>query len=400
MSIDLADGLDRCVRCGLCLPHCPTFELTGDEAESPRGRVVLIQAMLDGTLRSDASTRDHLDSCLHCRRCETACPAEVEFGALMDGAQALLRRRGSNAEGWVSRGLRAVTRRHWAMAFAMRAARHLTWLFPTHDRAGVSRLGRAWNLARFARERARPSPAPDTSTSRPGGTRVALFTGCLDPWMHPRAVEDAAWVIERLGHQLVIPDGQGCCGALHQHAGDQACADALRATNHAVFEQIAADHIVFLSTGCGMTLAEGEPQMTTEPLELCAWIERVFADEPPRLAPVEGRISVHQPCSAKFAGTGSDAAQRLLSRIPRLDVQALQRSPGCCGAAGSYMIDHGAHADRLGRAIVAALGPDSTPVTPNLGCALQIATHSGRREPALHPVSVLRVALDGGGSIG
>jgi glycolate oxidase iron-sulfur subunit len=217
--------------------------------------------------------------------------------------------------------------------------------------------------------------------------------------MQPRAVTDAVWIIRAMGHRVVIPDDQACCGAPHRHAGDERTADDLCRRNARAFSELSADRIVFLSTGCGMTLHEDRHELAVEPMEICAWIESALAGSDARLMSVTGHASIHRPCSARHTGDDPDSARRLLEAIPDLRVSLVPEGPGCCGAAGSYMIDQGEIADRLGRETLACIAAGSVPVTPNLGCAMQIAVHAGRDEPALHPVTVLRMALDGGGSI-
>jgi glycolate dehydrogenase iron-sulfur subunit len=394
MPAELEDALDRCVRCGLCLPHCPTFRLSGDEAESPRGRIILIQGLLDGTIAPDHVLRQHLDACLLCRACESVCPAAVPFAEIMDTARPSV-----PPQGRVSRWLRGAIIRPRLLTAAMVAARLFAVLIRIRPVGGGSSLRRALGLLRFVRPRARPEAAA-RDDRRPSDRRVGLFVGCLDPWLHPRAVEDAAWVIRALGHTAVIPADQVCCGALHQHAGAADAAAELRRRNIAAFETAQVDTLLSLSTGCGMTLTQGDDTLASVSTDICTWVAQHLPEAGAKLATVHGRVTLHRPCSAKYGSDDAESPLRLLQSIPGLEVHRAGPGAGCCGAAGSYMIDQGATADRLGELAVAELDPTAVAVTPNLGCALQLATHTDRNDPALHPISVLRMALSGGGSIG
>jgi len=387
--LDQSDALARCVRCGLCLPHCPTFRISGDEAESPRGRIVLAQGLLDGMVAADASFVAHMDGCLHCGACESVCPAGVPFTGIMDAVRGEV-----PAATWPSRALRWSIRHPRLLALASRFGRIIGRLQGGTPGTGGGALRRALRLTRLLGHPARPRG----SAPAPGG-RVALFTGCLDPHLHASAVTDAAWVIRALGYQLVVPPTQVCCGGLHQHAGDAAVATELRAANDAVFAAAAVDAVVFLSSGCGMTLMHGDDELAAKCREICSWVDEVLAHEDRHLAPVPGPVALHRPCTARNMLPDPGGVARMLGRLPGLRVLEVDAAAGCCGAAGSYMIDQGERADRLGALAAAALPGGAEPITSNLGCALQLAIHSGRAQALRHPISLLRAALEDGGSI-
>lgn len=390
----LADA-DLCVKCGMCLPHCPTYLDTRHEGDSPRGRIAIMQGLASGKLQPTRSLQEHLDGCLACRACETVCPAEVPYGELIDAGRAELLRRQPKRDRF-SRLVAAVFTRP-------RLRRLLAWPLRVYQGIGAQWLVRRLRLlgrGRLARlESLLPrlaGRAPQTSTPT---CDVALFAGCMGDTFDARTVKDAHALMGRLGIKVDLPKEQTCCGALHQHAGREEPARELARRNAEVFDGYSA--VLTCASGCGASLKEYDrilggdagAAMAGKVQDLSAFLhERWPAGT--TLNPLSARVAVHTPCTLRNVLRTPGAVSRLLHRIPGVEVVELDPAQHCCGAAGSYFLTQPAMADRLlQRKLDAArdLQPDFI-VSGNIGCNLHLAgglRRAGLAGEVLHPVSLL-----------
>jgi glycolate oxidase iron-sulfur subunit len=393
----LLEEADRCVKCGLCLPACPTYRLAGVETESPRGRIALIQGLLQGWLAPGAGLEGHLDNCLGCRACEGACPSGVRYGALIDGARVRLSRPRSLSRRLV---LALASRPRWFGAAAA-VARGL----------GLRRLGQhlpgaAGRWLRLVPPH--PGPVPGSLSTDPQGAsrgRVGLFLGCVAREADVAVHRAAARLLAALGYTVVCPDDQACCGAMHRHAGLAEAAASLASRNHRAFGDEGLEAVLFSATGCGAVLHEdgwwggeggGPPAQ-----DLLAFLAAAdWSGLAPRRMPL--RVAVHLPCSARDAGLTARDVTALLTPIPGLETVPLDPGLGCCGAAGAYLLHHAAMADALRSGLldaVAASGADVL-VTANTGCAMHLRAGLAERGLAVrvaHPVELLAEAYLGEG---
>lgn len=396
---DAFAATDQCVLCGLCLPHCPTYGQTGNEADSPRGRISLIQALVRGELPVDEEMTRHLDGCLTCRACEDVCPSGVPYGRLIDNARAELRRRG------VRTGLRdflsgAFTSRRalrQGLYLWLRLAR-LTGLWRALRFIGirrVPRLGRLYGLADRLPLAALELDTP-VDDAKPA---VYLFTGCAAEIFDRDTLRATRHLLETLGYRVLTPPGQTCCGALHQHAGDEETARTLAQTNLEAFDRDIP--IVATSSACVATLREyatllGErgDALGHRVKEACEFLSTAQWPEALALQPLKKRVAIHTPCSQRRVLHSPEAAFELLRRIPQMDLVALPDNARCCGAAGDYMLEHPQMADALVAPKVnaaAELGPDLL-ATTNIGCAMHLAralAEDGQSVEIVHPATLL-----------
>ncbi|MPZ98141.1 MAG: 4Fe-4S dicluster domain-containing protein [Dehalococcoidia bacterium] len=426
----LAD-LQNCIHCGFCLPSCPTYVATGQELESPRGRLHLIQGVLTG--RTEASDRllGHLDLCLQCRACETACPSSVPYGRIMEDARAAImanpareRPRSWTVRAFVLRevmarprrlraaltlgrlytrsGLQRATRgplRRWLPAPLAR----LESLAPVLDRAPFRLTGVLTAEGREVRQ-GHHERSPGTPDGR-GGSRVALLLGCVHGEMYPQMHEATVRVLAHLGCEVVAPPAQGCCGALHTHAGDAETARALARRNIAAFEAAEVDAIIVNAAGCGAAMkeygrllrhdtmwherAERFSSKVRDVLEFVAG--RDFASG---LGPVEADVTIQDACHLAHAQRIREAPRTILGAIPGLRLHEQATPDRCCGSAGIYSAVQSEMSATVLEAKMADISSTGASVicTANPGCTLQLQAgvrRSGYDAEVRHVIELL-----------
>lgn len=396
----LADA-DLCVKCGLCLPHCPTYNTFRHEGDSPRGRIALMQGLAQGAIEPAGATLRHLDGCLVCRACEPVCPAQVPYGRLIDAGRTGLWQSG-HRPGALWRLLAFWRRTPGRLAWLTRAMRLLdrTRLAAVLARLPVGPLARV--AAYLERGGQPPAAGSHEPSPAPSGT-VQLFLGCIARPLDAPVLNATVRVLNAMGYRVDVPAGQGCCGAMDAHAGDAATARRLAMNNTAAFD--AGTPVISTASGCGAQLldyrelsppADGAAAFAARVHDVMHFIHANVNRLPP-LQHAAARVVVHSPCTLRNVMRESGALE-VLRGVRGLAVEPL-RHRDCCGAAGSYLFEHPATADRLGNALLDALGPDVPDVfaTSNIGCALHVRRLARQRGLALrvcHPVELLAAALD------
>jgi glycolate oxidase iron-sulfur subunit len=380
---------DHCVKCGFCLPHCPTFGKLANEADSPRGRIALIQGWASGQLELSPKLAGHLDGCLQCRACEQVCPSLVAYGRLADGAKA--------ARVYALSGRRqAFLRTPLAWLSDSRASDWLARAAKLYRRLGLARLAELGGLAQrlglgpiHRLTAAISDSAAPVTPSEPLRADLELFVGCMGGLAQGRAVGAAQSLCTRMALRVRVPATPACCGALLRHNGFPKEADARRS---ACARPSGAPPLVGLSSACVAELREGPG--TADAWELCDYLDRQAPLDRLALRPIPGLVLVHEPCSHRNLLGGNGAVYRLLARIPGLVVLPLPDNATCCGAAGTYMLAQPAMAELLRAdkiAAIAALAP-ATVVTTNGGCALHLLAGlraAGLATQVCHPVELL-----------
>lgn len=358
---------DECVKCGLCLPHCPTYALDATETESPRGRIALAAAGISGAVNPGFDLRLHLDHCLGCMACERVCPVPVHYGPLLVETRAMLapaRRRPRLLLNILSRprllrmvaGLAGFTgARRWLPAF--------TRLLPENSplRAAVRVLAVALPGVHA------PRSVVTTSGSR---TRVALFGGCVQGVYERDAQAAAMRLLDAAGFDVVLIENL-CCGALAAHTGDASRADKLMGRVHQAFDRSGAEVLLTTTSGCLGTLRAALPnaQVDDVPGFLAANAEAL------QFKALDARVALHLPCTQVNVARNGDALRKLLARVPNLQVAVLPTQAQCCGAAGSHMLEFPQRAAAY-REKVLGLLPQPAPdvlLTSNIGCRLHLA---------------------------
>ncbi len=389
--------LNTCVSCGLCLPHCPTYRVTGDESASPRGRINAIRAVSDGAATLDERFMGFMDLCLVCRACEDVCPSHVPFGRMMERARVQVEPLRSSR----TRFLR------WLGLDVVLPHPKLLWLAALIQplaRPFMPRRIRAVTPKPSARFRRVPRVTePPTDVVRRG--TVAVLTGCVqDRWF--REVNLATIrVLARNGWRVVVPRAQRCCGALQAHNGRLETARRLASLNAATFTGV--DHVIVNAAGCGAHMATyGElVEGTALPAaDLMAFLDAQGIEPPSGGAGVD-RVAYHDACHALRAQRIQAQPRRVLAQIPGLEVVEIANGDRCCGAAGLYNVTEPEMADRLMRDKADAVRSTDVRVvaSANPGCTLQIAAGlraEGVDVEVLHPVQLLDRAYRAAGSPG
>lgn len=389
------DALD-CVMCGICVPHCPTFSLTDNEADGPRGRISLLLGISQGELTPDADVSRHLDTCLTCRACETVCPSGVAYGRLIDNGRARLAREAAmatrplaEARGWRLLRDQLLTRRR-----RLGAAWRIYRLTQRIGLGGVVRrlagpVGRA--LPRQLTPAAvRQHPALDSTASR---GRVGLFIGCTGAAMNAPAVAAARTAIAAFGYEPVVPSDQGCCGAMHTHGGEPEAGARQRERNAAAFKAAGVDEVIVVGTACTAELGGLEASHDLAVREITTWLLERKPAEWPTLARLDYRIALHTPCSQRNHLKQPDASRQLLASIPGLELVEIDGNARCCGAAGMQVLLYPEQAERLREPKLAAieqLAPDVV-VSANVGCATHLA--AGANRVIKQPVELLAESI-------
>ena len=401
-----AAGIDTCVHCGFCLQACPTYVNLEDENDSPRGRIVLMRALLDGTLAPESeSVRTHIDRCLGCRACETVCPSGVPYGHLLEATRATLLARRPLAP--VARLVLGIFARPRALALALAGARAMR-------RLGVaSFLGRhlpgALGFA-FAMLDATVSGTRDLARrdypARGDGARgrVALLEGCVMRGLFGETNAATRRTLGANGYAAVEAPRQGCCGALHAHAGALDDARALARRNIAAFERSGADFVVVNAAGCGAMMKEyghllaDDPEWSARAASVGSRVrdvsELLAAAGPAPGAPLPMRITYDAPCHLLHAQRVVSPPLAVLAAIPGLELVPLTDADQCCGSAGIYsLVEPATSALVLEPKVkhIAATGATLV-ATGNPGCLMQIGAglaRAGLASRAVHPVDLL-----------
>ena len=400
-------ALDPCVHCGFCLPACPTYLATGDEADSPRGRIVLMRALERGEIpATDPALVQHLDACLGCRGCEPACPSGVGYGRGLEAARELLvRARGLPL---AARAVLAVfgTKVLWRPVLTL--ARWFRASSLPRLLAGNGRLG--FGMGMLASTAPRPSAVARATTPASGPPRatVALFEGCVMSTLFRHVNDATVRVLEANGYRVERVAAQGCCGALHEHAGDRPGAARLARRNAVAFATSRAEYIVVNSAGCGAMLKDyGHLVPDTNAGTMAGRVRDVselLAMAGPRPVPAPaGAVAYDAPCHLQHAQKVQQEPLAVLEASGHA-VRLLPGSDRCCGSAGIYSLLHPAMAravlaDKLGH--VRGASPAVTVLsTGNPGCHMQIG--AGLRAAGLdvdvrHPVELLDAAYASAG---
>ncbi len=414
------EDMYRCVHCGLCLSACPTYAVSGLETESPRGRIALMKAVNEERLEITPRVASHWDACLQCRACEAVCPSGVPYGRMMEKTRYQMLTQVSEVS-----GNRRTSR--WFLRSGLPRLDRLRLgarLMRVYQRSKLQKLVRGSRGLRLL-----PGPAADLEAQLPeirgpifgpssrvykgqegpdgpeNKLTVGLLSGCVMPLLQGGTMEAAVRVLTRNGCDVVVPPGQGCCGALNIHGGDLEYGRGMARRNIDVFLEADIDCIVTASAGCGSAMKEYH-QLLADDLEYAEKAQR-FSEltvditeflaslplDPPKAA-ISRRVTYQDPCHLAHAQRVTEAPREVLGSIPGLELVEMEEAAMCCGAAGLYAV---LQKDLAGKILdrkmshISATGAEQV-VTANPGCMMQIEQglrSMGKPARVVHVVDVL-----------
>jgi len=411
--------IDDCVHCGFCLPACPTYVLWGEEMDSPRGRIYMMKKSAQGEAPLDQRFGLHMDNCLGCMACMTACPSGVQYNKLIEDTRAQVERNiPRNTTDSLFRKLLFATFPY------VRRLRLLALPMLIYQRTGLQELLRASGLLRLLPKRLlqmesllprvpvgfmQGLPAKVSPVAEPR-RRVGMLSGCVQQVFFQHVNQATARVLAAEGCEVIIPQAQECCGALMLHSGLDEQAAALARRMIATFEKAKVDTIVINAAGCGSTMKEyghllrDDPAWAARAAEFsakCKDISEILCELParsPRHA-LPMRVAYHDACHLRHAQAIHAEPRRLLATIPGLEVAEIEESTLCCGSAGVYNLLHPEPANQLGdRKVENLLATKAEAViSANPGCLLQLMSGLRRRGldamPAYHMVELLDASI-------
>jgi glycolate oxidase iron-sulfur subunit len=373
---------DRCVACGLCLPHCPTYFKTGSEADSPRGRIQLISAVAKEILPNNDRFKVHMNACLSCRNCETACPNGVRYGALIDQARVI-----TAQSSWATQLLGWFAGKPTLLRYSSQFLRFgqttglLSLLSKTNTTLAkhvamlpVLTATQSWQACYTAK------------TSKVGD--VNLFLGCMTNAFDTETLRASIHVLTHLGYDVHIPTSQSCCGGIARQQGDAHQAKTHIDKNIQAFQNNWP--VLTVASGCGAGLKD----YTSLPVQDISDFLRQSDWNHIQLNPLDMHIALHEPCTLRNVMKSAKSVAALLNKIPQLRVTAMKGNQQCCGGAGTYMLNQPDMAETLLADKMKALQQETFDVvaTSNIGCAMQLG--SGIRQAnmpinIMHPVTII-----------
>ena len=419
---------NRCVSCGLCVPHCPTYRLLKTEADSPRGRINLMNGVASGRIPLTERFAQHMDRCLTCRACESVCPNNVAYGRLIDEARTMV------AASELSQSRQAVASwrlKVWVMleeVFIAQPVRldRVRWLFRALQKNRLMR----WlsktdffernELVKFITRLPLigfPYPAmadqdnsddakwkeiyPAKGKKKRGD--VGLFLGCVARITDVATLNAGIHILNHLGYTVHVPSTQTCCGALYQHGGQQKIAAELAQKNNRAFSKLGVSAIISTASGCGVQLVESgvggcnldkDWQVLSTVTDISKFLVTAEGWEDVEILPLTCKVAVHDPCSLRNVLGDQAYVYELISRIPGVQVVPLPGNDQCCGAAGIYFIDQPELAGMLRADKITALKESAAHylVTSNVGCSMYLAAGVNEMRisvEVLHPVTLL-----------
>ncbi len=414
-DIPAESDLYRCVHCGLCLGSCPTYVETSLEMESPRGRLALMKAVNEGRVAITPRIVSHWEACLQCRACEAVCPSGVPYGRIMERTRAQVRAAGLQGRELkrfgrfflnsalpnpknLKMGAYLIRLYQWSGIQKLVRLSHLLYLLP----GGIGRLES--QLPPLSRRFFGPSDDVRPAQGEKKMT-VALLSGCVMPLMQGPTMEATVRVLTRNGCDVMVPKGQGCCGALNTHAGDLDNARAMARTNIDSLMAAGVERIITSSAGCGSSMKEYSELLKDDPeyhekairfSEMTQDVTEFLVGLPfqPPTSTVNRRVTYQDPCHLAHAQRITAAPRTILNSIPGLELVEMENSTLCCGGAGIYSSVQPALSKRLLKRKMDSINATDTQevITANPGCMLQVEMgfkSQGKRGRVSHVVDIL-----------
>jgi len=393
---ELIQLTDQCVLCGLCLPHCPTYQVSQNEAESPRGRISLVKAYAAGQLEPDRALQAHLASCTNCLKCQTVCPAKVSYEQIIDGARNLQ----SASKPLARRILQALSTQLMTHAYGHKLLRLIASslrLLPTAFHTSIARSTRWVSLLK----KIRPDKHHPTGRYRTVRLKhdtqlntLGVFPGCSGELFDQTTLASIQGILSTLGYQSELPKRILCCGALDQHNGHLTKAQQRlqRSVNHFRQQTQINEQLTWLTFASGCSRQLQQHAQAVQTIDIMTWLTKHHHLDNAQWKGTQQRVLVHTPCSIN--ATDRQAMLTLLEQIPNCNIEFFNDGLNCCGAGGMQLLTpQTVNLQLLERkcAYIQDTMPDVI-VSPNIGCSLHLQTgleQAGLAVEVIHPVTFI-----------
>lgn len=404
------DQLTNCMRCGFCLPACPTFNETGIEPESPRGRIALMKAVADGMMDPDQAFEDQMNHCLGCRACEPACPADVKYGQLIEQAHEAIEQHADH--GFAVSIVRKLTFKHM---FPHQSRMRLVGLgLKLYQKTGLQFVTRKLGVLKLFPKHLREMEAILPKASYQGVieqigeyhpakgepiARVGMFRGCIMDVLFTGTNINTVKLLTEAGFEVVIPKAQNCCGALHAHSGERDIAKDLARGNVQAFQDAEVDYIISNSGGCGAILVEYDHLLCDDPIweNGAKWfaarvkdISQILVEKgrlPQLIVPLVNqepiRITYQDSCHLRNVMKSGNVPRQIMKRVANVSFVELQSADQCCGSAGVYNLTQPIMANQILNHKMEHVNDTRARylLTSNPGCLLQMKLGIEKHKP-------------------
>ncbi len=394
---EIIDATDQCVMCGLCLPHCPTYQVTKNESESPRGRISLVRAIYEGQLSTSENINSHLEHCLTCMSCERACPANVEYEKIIDAGRAATRKQQSFFKYFLQSFLlltlqNIVLRKVLKACISVAQSLRLTSLVPNIRLINLlpERKKHHANISESNRENIN------------NRIKVAIINSCIGDLVNDQTLSSAYLILFKLGCDVIPQIQTYCCGALHQHTGNLETAKTVRKRFLNSFNNQNLDYLISLATGCGAQIKRYPKLESTELaqdianklMDINEFILQQIVNSKLEFRPLNKKVFLHKPCSQPQIIKGKTVIEELLELIPEIEVINFEDEHTCCGAGGINTLFQEKLAQQLIRDKTFELKSNLAAllVSSNIGCALHFQTQLKLENidvEVCHPITLL-----------
>jgi len=375
---------DLCVMCGMCIPHCPTYQLYQTEAESPRGRISLIQSIANKQLSPNKKVIQHIDHCLGCLNCQTICPSQVPFGKIIDEFR-------TQYNTSIPKPL--------SSQFILKRTRNINGLEKFKSILNIPVLRKLLQpLMRLAKTPTLPTSHESKgilglykTQATPCRGSVHLFTGCIGKLADSQTILDTSFLLNKLGYDVKIDQDQLCCGATHLHNGQKDEAQKLQLKNHSAFDTLDSNAVLFFSPACGSLLKSTNSTLIQDAR---SFILEALQGQNITFTPLALPVALHESCAHRSLGLDKNLNTQLLSLIPGLNIIESSQPALCCGAGGLQNINYPSQAAPLLKRKMDSFDLSQTEIilSDNIGCSLHISTSLSaynKQLHVLHPISLL-----------
>ena len=377
-KVDLSTAADQCVMCGMCLPQCPTYQVSHHEAESPRGRISLIKALYEGKLAPSKGLEEHIQSCTGCLRCQQVCPANVDYQTILDTGRSLYRSQQSVASRLLHTASIEAATHAWGHT-AIRLISHMTNQIPSTNR----RIG----LLKYASASAHDNPA-----NSPHQSTVNVFAGCTGTLFDRQTLRSLIQLLNAIGVHAKLPNAIMCCGALSQHSGVLTKAQQNMSDLQRYLSEQSSNILLSFASGCGRQLNEQLADSKVMHFDAMHWlsIQKAFNDI--KFSDTPKRVLIHHPCTQETSHR--QRTYYMLERLPNIELLEFNDEFLCCGAGGLQLISPQPSNERLldkKIAIIRSTQPDMI-ISSNIGCSLnyRLGLETNRLDiEVIHPLTLL-----------